>query len=171
MLARRPKAFYIEDCATIANLLAELRSGSLDPDRPPDSVDEVRRDQLNALLLLVVSPDLGQQLLLGRLAGLEPAVIVSDVPAAEDEHRDTSRPPRYAAEKKPSFLKGEDYLAPPPILVHMQARWDPDDCRRSAPARRAWAARLLPLLALAGNEAVLDLGPGDDHPGSAQSQA
>ena len=43
----------------------------------------------------------------------------------------------------------------------MQVRWDPDDYRRNAAAQTAWAAGLLPLLALAGNEAVLDLGPGD----------
>lgn len=43
----------------------------------------------------------------------------------------------------------------------MQACWDPDDYRRNAPAQTVWAEGLLPLLGLAGNEAVLDLGPGD----------
>ena len=143
------ESFYIgSGSARIARRIRSTRSGGI---------------RLNALLLLVVSPESGQQLLLGRLAGLEPAVVVSDVPAAEDEHRDACAPRKDAAEKKPSFLKGEDYLAPPPILVHMQACWDPDDCRRCSPARRAWAARLLPVLALPENEASLDLEPGDER--------
>jgi trans-aconitate methyltransferase len=50
----------------------------------------------------------------------------------------------------------------------MQALWDPDDYRRNAPPRTGWVTGLLPLLALAGNEAVLDLGPGDGHPASAR---
>ena len=50
----------------------------------------------------------------------------------------------------------------------MQALWDPDDSRRNAPAQTGWATGLLPLLALAGNEVVLDLGPGDGHPASAR---
>jgi trans-aconitate 2-methyltransferase len=66
-----------------------------------------------------------------------------------------------AAGKKSSFPKGEDYLAPPPTLVHMPVCWDPDDYGRSAPAQTAWAAELLPLLELSGGEAVLDLGSGD----------
>ncbi|NLX48716.1 MAG: methyltransferase domain-containing protein [Methanospirillum sp.] len=39
--------------------------------------------------------------------------------------------------------------------------WDPDDYGRNATAQTAWAAGLLPLLALSGNEAILDLGSGD----------
>lgn len=66
-----------------------------------------------------------------------------------------------AVEKKSSFSEGEDYLAPPPTLVHMPVRWDPDDYGRNAPAQTAWAAELLPLLDLSGDEAVLDLGSGD----------
>lgn len=69
--------------------------------------------------------------------------------------------PMSPAEKKSSFPEGEDYLAPPPILVHMPVTWDPDDYGRNASAQTAWAVGLLPLLALSGNEAILDLGSGD----------
>lgn len=106
-------------------------------------------------------PDLGQQLLLSRLAGLELTIVIPDVPAAEDEHRDTSAPPLNSFKKKASFPEREDYLAPPPILVHMPVTWDPEDYGRNASAQTAWAAGLFPLLALSGNDAVLDLGSGD----------
>ncbi len=43
----------------------------------------------------------------------------------------------------------------------MPATWDPDDYGRNASAQTGWAAGLLPLLALSGNEAILDLGSGD----------
>jgi len=66
-----------------------------------------------------------------------------------------------SSEKKSSFPKREDYLAPPPILVHMPVTWDPDDYGRNASAQTAWAAGLFPLLSLSGDEAVLDLGSGD----------
>ncbi len=66
-----------------------------------------------------------------------------------------------ASEKKPSFPEREDYLTPPPILVHMPVTWDPDDYGRNASAQTSWAAGLIPLLDLSGNESVLDLGSGD----------
>jgi len=43
----------------------------------------------------------------------------------------------------------------------MPVIWDPDDHGRNASAQTAWAAGLIPLLDLSGNEAVLDLGSGD----------
>lgn len=45
----------------------------------------------------------------------------------------------------------------------MPVPWDPDDYRRNASAQTAWAADLLPLLELSGDESVLDLGSGDGH--------
>ena len=43
----------------------------------------------------------------------------------------------------------------------MPVTWDPDDYGRNASAQTTWAAGLIPLLALSGNEAILDLGSGD----------
>jgi trans-aconitate 2-methyltransferase len=43
----------------------------------------------------------------------------------------------------------------------MPVTWDPDDYGRNASAQTAWAAGLIPLLDLSGNETVLDLGSGD----------
>ncbi len=43
----------------------------------------------------------------------------------------------------------------------MSATWDPEDYSRNSSAQTAWAAGLLPLLSLSGDEAILDLGSGD----------
>lgn len=106
-------------------------------------------------------PDLGQQFLLGGLAGLEPAVAVPDIPAMEDEHRATSRPTWSAPEKKPSFPKGEDYLAVPPTLVRMPVCRDLDDDGRNVPIRMARAAERLPRSAQSKDPAILDPGSGN----------
>ena len=106
-------------------------------------------------------PDLRQQFLLGRLSGLKFTVVVSDVPAAEDEHRGASPPSFGRRGEKVIAPEGEDYLALPPNLDHMPVTWDPEDYSRNASAQTAWAAGLLPLLALSGDEAILDLGSGD----------
>lgn len=107
-----------------------------------------------------MSPDLGQQFLLGCLSGFEPAFVVPDVPAAEDKHCDPSRPTWSAPEKKSSFLKGEDYLTVPPTLVHMPVCRDPDDDGRNVPERTGQAFEPLPRPDLSRNEAALNLGSG-----------
>ncbi len=107
-------------------------------------------------MLPVMGPDLGHELLLGRFARFEDAVIVADVTTAKYEHclpsvRGGGKSPRSWNGRIISERRG-------PSLMPC---WDPQDYGRNARAQATWADEVIPLLELAGDEVLLDLGSGD----------